>query len=314
MELSSRIYIAGHTGLIGSALEQELLEQGFTNILTRTRGELDLANQDGVRKFFNDEEPEYVFLCAARVGGKKANRDFPAEFIRENLEIQTNIIHNSFRNRVKKLVFLGSNCMYPKEAPQPYKEVSLMTGKIEETNEPYGMAKAAGAVMCKSYNFQYGTNFICAIPASQFGPKDNFSGKEGHLVPDLIRKFHEVKLKELAFLQMIGTGEGRREIMYSKDTANALVFLMENYNSNEPINIGVGVDYSIKEIADAVAGVVGFKGIVEYEKGAKTGITRKILDSSKINNLGWHSKSSLEEGLRNTYNWFVENYDRIKNI
>jgi len=306
MKKNSRIYIAGNKGLIGSALERELIGRGFSNIIVRTSEELDLTRQSDVEEFFSKENPDYVFLCAARVGGKAANTSYPAEFIHRNLEIQTNVIHNSFIHGTEKLVFLGSNCMYPREAHQPYREEDLMTGKIEGTNEPFGIAKTAGVTMCQAYNKQYRTNFISVIPASQYGPNDNFSGEGGHLLPDLIRKIHEAKVRGSEFVQLHGTGEGRREVMYVDDTSKALLFLTDNYDSSEPINVGVGYDHSIKEIAEFVREVVGFQGEIRFETGKKTGVKSKILDNTRIKDVGWKPKIGLHEGLRKTYEWFLE--------
>ena len=307
MEKNSKVYIAGHRGLVGSALQRELERRGYDDLVTRTSTELDLRNQTATQDFFLKEKPEYVFLAAAKVGGIKANMDCPAGFIYDNIQIQTNVIHASWKFDVRKLLFLGSNCMYPKEASQPFREDSILSGKIEPTNEPYGIAKIAGMTMCQAYNAEYKTNFITAIPTSQFGPNDNFFSENSHFVPALIRKFHEAKEKDAERVVLLGSGRPRREIMYVNDLANCLIFLMHNYDSSEPINVGVGHDLTIEEIGNLIGKVVGFHGKMEFDRTKPDGIMKKLLDSSKISELGWKPRTDLEKGLEETYKWFLHN-------
>lgn len=307
MEKNSRIYIAGHSGLVGSALQRELERQDYNSLVIRASSELDLRDQKATEDFFSKKKPEYVFLAAAKVGGIKANMEHPAEFIYDNIQIQTNVIHSSWEFGIKRLLFLGSNCMYPKDAPQPFHENSILSGKIEPTNEPYGAAKIAGMIMCQAYNRQYGANFVTAIPATQFGPNDNFSSEDSHFIPALIRKFHEAKEKNAQRVVLWGTGRPRREIMYVDDLAKCLIFLMNSYSSSEPINIGVGYDLTIEEIGRSIGKIVGFRGEMEFDRTKPDGIMKKLLDSSKISNLGWKPQIDLEEGLAETYKWFRNN-------
>jgi GDP-L-fucose synthase len=305
MEKDSKIYIAGHSGLVGRALYGKLLRQGYSNLLCASSSELDLRNQSAVNSFFEKQKPDYVFLAAAKVGGINANMSYPADFIYDNLQIQNNVIHSSFKNNVKKLLFLGSGCMYPKEAGQPIKEEYLLTGKLEPTNEPYAIAKLAGLSLCQSYNKQHGTNFICGIPINLYGEGDNFDPKNSHLMAALIKRFHEAKISDDKNVVLWGSGKPRREVLYSGDLADALILLMNKYNSSEAINIGSGIDYSIKELSDIVSGVIGYKGEINFDTAKPDGMMKRLLDSSKINQLGWMAKTSLEDGIRNTYSWYV---------
>ncbi len=310
MEKNSKIYIAGNTGLVGSAIERELKKQGYANIIGNASKEIDLRNQKRVEEFFEQNHPEYVFMAAAKVGGVKANVEYPADFIYDNTQIQNNLIMSAWRNGVKKFCFLGSNCIYPKAAPQPYKEESFLQGRVEETNEPYAIAKINGIKLGQSLNIQHGFNFITVIPASLFGPNDNFDLQQSHLVPALIRKFHEAKLNNKE-VQLWGTGESRREIMHVDDAAKACIFLMNNYDSLEIVNVGVDQDYSIKEIAEIVKKVTDYNGKINFEGGERSGIKRKLLDSTKARLLGWKPDLNIEEGLKKTYEWFKENYDSL---
>jgi GDP-L-fucose synthase len=313
MENSSRIFVAGHRGLVGSAIRRELERQGYTNLLLTTRAELDLMNGPAVEKFFTEEQPEYVFLAAAKVGGILANNTYPADFIRDNLEIQTNVIDAAYRSGVKRLLFLGSSCIYPKLCPQPIKEEYLLTGPLEPTNRAYALAKIAGIEMCWSYNRQYGTQFLSAMPTNLYGPGDNFDLNKSHVLPALIRKAAEAKAAGEKKIVVWGTGTPRRELLYSEDLAEACVFLMSLpdakfntlLNSDQPplINIGTGHDLSIRELAELVCRVVGFEGSLEFDTTKPDGTPQKLMDSSRINALGWHARTSLEDGIRLTYEW-----------
>jgi len=307
MEKNSKIYIAGHTGLAGSAIKRHLKNLGFSNLIFRTSKELDLRNQEYTREFFEKEVPEYVFLTAAKVGGISDNINHPAEFIYDNLQIYSNVIHNSWRYGVKKLIFFASNCTYPKNTPQPMKEESLLTGKLEPTNEAFAVSKIAGIKMCKAYNKQYGAQFIPIVPASLFGPNDNFNPNQSHLVAALIKKFHEAKIDNKQEVVLWGTGEPRRENMYVNDIARAGIFLMKNYNLTDLINIGTGIDHSVKELAEILKEIVGFEGEIVFDSSKPNGMMRKLLDSSKINSLGWKPETELKEGLKKTYEWFQNN-------
>ncbi|MBD0379777.1 GDP-L-fucose synthase [Paenibacillus sedimenti] len=307
MELNSKIYVAGHRGLVGSAILRSLQAKGFTNLVTRTSSELDLRNYDDVLAFFLREQIEYVFLAAAKVGGIVANNEYPAEFIRDNLLIQTNVIDSSYQTNVKKLLFLGSTCIYPKMAPQPLKEEYLLTGTLEPTNEPYAIAKIAGIKMCQSYNRQYGTQYISAMPTNLYGPNDNFDLEKSHVLPALIRKFHEAKEKGQPSVEIWGTGTPKREFLHADDLADACVFLMEHYEGNEIVNIGVGDDISIKDLAELVKDVVGFVGDIVYNTSKPDGTPRKLVDVTRINGLGWKAQIPLEEGIRSAYQWFLDN-------
>lgn len=305
----ARIYVAGHRGLVGSAIVRRLEGAGFPNLILRTSQELDLRDQARVKEFFEREKPEYVFLAAARVGGILANMTYPAHFIYDNLMIQSNVIHQAFKTEVKKLLFLGSSCIYPKFAPQPIKEEYLLTGPLEPTNEPYAVAKIAGIKMCQAYNRQYGTNFICAMPTNLYGPNDNFDLETSHVIPALIRKFHEAKISGAKSVVVWGTGTPRREFLYVDDLADACLFLMENCDAQhaEIINVGTGEDITIKELAEMIKNIVGFNGEIIFDPSKPDGTPRKLLDISLIKKLGWRPKTTLEEGLLKTYRVFLEN-------
>lgn len=309
MELASKIYIAGHRGLVGSAIVRKLKEKGYHNLVYRTSKELDLTDRNQVDEFYRQEKPEYVFLAAAKVGGIVANNDFPANFIRDNLMIQINVIDASYQNGVKKLVFFGSTCIYPKNAAQPMREDSLLTGKLEPTNEPYAIAKIAGIKMCESYNRQYGTDYISVMPTNLFGPNDNFDLESSHVLPALIRKFHEAKTNGTPEVEVWGTGTPKREFLYSDDLADATIFLINNYSGNNIINIGVGKDLSINELAEKVKKVVRYQGDIVFNTSKPDGTPRKLVDVTKLNELGWQASITLEEGLELAYDWFLENID-----
>lgn len=307
MDVASRVYIAGHRGMVGSAIERRLLAEGFSRLVTRTKKELDLRNQRQVAQFFLEEKPEYIFLAAAKVGGILANSNYPAQFIYENLAIQTNVIHQAYLSGVKKLLFLGSSCIYPKNASQPMKEEYFLTGPLEPTNEPYAVAKIAGIIMCQSYNRQYGTNFISVMPTNLYGPNDNFDLETSHVLPALIRKFHEAKLEGKKFVEVWGTGAPRRELLHVNDLADACLFLIQNYNESEIINIGVGEDMSIRELAELTGKVVGYSSEIRFDHSKPDGLARKLLDVSKITALGWKPKVDLKTGLKHTYEWYKNN-------
>jgi len=306
VEKDSKIYIAGHRGLVGSALVRKLTEMGYMNLIARTHAELDLTRQRDVEDFFDKERPEYVFLAAAKVGGILANNTYPAEFIYSNIVVQSNVIHSSYLFGVKKLLFLGSSCIYPRDCPQPMKEEYLLSGYLEPTNEPYAVAKIAGIKMCQSYNRQYGTNYISVMPTNLYGPNDNFDLQNAHVLPALIRKFHEAKVADQKEVVVWGTGSPRREFLYIEDLADACVFFMNNYNSSEIINIGVGKDISIRELALMVKEIVDYNGELVFDTSKPDGTPRKLLDVSKLSSLGWKAKTSLEEGIKKTYEWYAE--------
>lgn len=312
---TSKIYVAGHRGLVGSAILKNLTSKGFSNIVTRTHAELDLTNQQAVADFFAAEKPEYVFLAAAKVGGIVANNTYRAEFIYENLAIQNNVIHQSYVHGVKKLLFLGSTCIYPKNAPQPMKEEYLLTSELEYTNEPYAIAKIAGIKMCESYNLQHGTNFISVMPTNLYGPNDNFDLETSHVLPALIRKIHEAKLRGDKEVEIWGSGKPRREFLYSEDMADACVFVMENVDfkdlikdkkeiRNTHLNIGTGEDISICELAELIQLIVGYEGALIYNTSKPDGTMIKLTNPSKLHALGWKHQVELEEGIRRVYGWF----------
>ena len=318
MNKTANIYIAGHRGLVGSAIVRNLQEKGFTNLLVRTHAELDLTNQAATDAFFSQEKPDYVFLAAAKVGGIHANNEYPAEFIRDNLAIQTNVIHAAYKNKVKRLMFLGSSCIYPKLAPQPMKEEYLLTGPLEPTNRPYALAKIAGIEMCWSYNRQYGTQYLAVMPTNLYGPGDNYDLDNSHVIPALIRKFHEAKLANSREVIVWGSGTPKREFLYSEDMADACVFLMnlpeDKYESllgsDEAktgqfapplVNIGVGEDATIRELAEAVKNVVGFEGNIVFDTSKPDGPPRKLLDVGKMSTLGWQARVRLETGIGQAY-------------
>ncbi len=308
MNKDSKVYIAGHRGLVGSALLRKLQSEGYKNIILKTRSELDLLDNDAVKTFFEKEKPEYIFLAAAKVGGIVANNEYSADFIYENLKVQGNIIHNSYLNNVKKLLFLGSSCIYPKLAPQPIKEDYFLDGKLEPTNKAYAVAKIAGITMCQAYNKQYGTNFISVMPTNLYGTNDNFDLKSSHVLPALLRKFHEAKINNKKEVEIWGTGSPKREFLHVDDLADACVFLMNNYNDSEIINIGTGEDVFIKELADLIKDTVKFSGEIVWDSSKPDGTPRKLLDVSKIHNLGWHHKIELTDGIKTTYEW----YERVE--
>jgi len=301
MDKNSKIYIAGHLGMVGSAIHRQLLAEGYANFVLRSIDELDLMNQQAVAIFFQTEKPDYVILAAAKVGGILANNTYRAQFIYENLMIQNNIIHQSYLNGVKKLLFLGSSCIYPKLAPQPLKEEYLLTGLLEETNEPYAIAKIAGIKMCEAYRDQYGCNFISVMPTNLYGPNDNFDLKNSHVLPALIRKMHEAKINNAPFVEIWGTGTPLREFLYVEDMADACIYLLKNYNERQFVNIGCGEDISIKELALLVKKIVGFPGELQFDSSKPDGTPRKLLDVSRLNATGWKPKISLEEGIRMVY-------------
>lgn len=306
MEKNSKIYVAGHRGMVGSAIVRRLEKEGFNNIIVRTSSELDLRNQQAVNDFFAKEKPAYVFLAAARVGGILANNTYRAEFLYDNLLIESNIIHASYLNKAEKLLFLGSSCIYPKLAPQPLKEEYLLTGLLESTNEPYAIAKIAGIKLCEAYRDQYGCNFISAMPTNLYGPGDNYDLKGSHVIPAMIRKFHEAKERNEAFTEIWGSGSPLREFMYADDVADACVFLMRNYNDKLFINIGTGEEITIKDLALLIKEVVGFGGEIKFDKTKPDGTPRKLMDNSRINNMGWKHNILLKEGLKKTYTIFQE--------
>ncbi|MEG9320817.1 GDP-L-fucose synthase [Fusobacterium varium] len=307
MEKNSKIYVAGHRGLVGSAIVRNLKERGFTNLLVRTHKELDLKRQEDVKEFFEQEKPEYVFLAAAKVGGIHANSTYPAEFIYDNLMIESNIIHSSYKNKVKKLLFLGSSCIYPKFAEQPIKEEYLLTGELEETNEAYAIAKITGIELCKFYRRQYGCDFISAMPTNLYGINDNFDLETSHVLPALIRKIHEAKIANKEEVVIWGTGKPLREFMYVDDLADALVHLMLNYSEEIHVNMGTGKDISIGELAEVVKEVIGYKGEIVNDLSKPDGTPRKLLDVSKLEATGWKYKIELKEGIEKTYKWYLEN-------
>ena len=319
MNKNSKIYIAGHNGLVGSAIFKNLQVKGYTNLVCRTHKELDLLNQSEVEKFFELEKPEYVIMAAAKVGGIVANNTYRADFIYENLQVQNNVIHQSYIHNIKKLLFLGSTCIYPKNASQPMKEDSLLTSPLEYTNEPYAIAKIAGIKMCESYNLQYSTNFISVMPTNLYGTNDNFNLETSHVLPALLRKIDDAKNTNQDSVEIWGSGAPRREFMYSEDMADACIFIMENvnfkdlYNKNDKeirnthINIGTGEDISIKELANIIKKIVGFKGVFHFNTDKPDGTMIKLTNPSKLNELGWKYKVDLEEGIKLMYSWYVDN-------
>jgi GDP-L-fucose synthase len=312
MRKDSKIFVAGHRGLVGSAIVRHLQQQGYGNLLLRTRNETDLTDSSEVRVLFERERPEYVFLAAAKVGGILANSTYPADFIRDNLAIQVNVIDSAYCCGVKKLEFLGSSCIYPKLAPQPIKEEYLLTGPLEPTNEWYAVAKIAGIKLCQAYHQQYGFNAISLMPTNLYGPGDNFDLKNSHVLPALIRKFHEAKLNGDREVTIWGTGSPRREFLHVDDLASAAVFLMNNYDRPEIVNVGVGDDITIAALAGLVKQVVGFEGALSFDTTKPDGTPRKLLDVSRLENLGWRASISLEEGVASTYRWFLENVESAR--
>lgn len=309
MKKTSKIFVAGHGGLVGSAIVRRLKALGYSNVVTRTRKELDLADRAKVLAFFKREKPEYVFLAAAKVGGIMANKTYPADFIRENLTIETNVVDSAYRAGVKKLLFLGSSCIYPRLAPQPIKEEYLLTGELEPTNEAYAVAKIAGIIMCQSYNKQYGTDFISVMPTNLYGPNDNFDPVNSHVLPALIRRFHEAKRDGAREVVIWGTGSPKREFLHVDDLADACVFLMKNYSGSDIVNIGTGTDLSIKSLAEKIKKITGYKGEITWDRTKPDGTPRKLLTVRKLHALGWKHKIDLDAGLKKTYAWYKENYE-----
>ena len=312
MDKQAKIYVAGHRGLVGSAIVRELHRQGYENLVLRTSQELDLRQQSAVETFFAQEKPEYVILAAARVGGIQANNTYRAEFIYDNLMIEANIIHSAYLNQVEKLLFLGSSCIYPKMCPQPMREEYLLTGFLEPTNEPYAIAKIAGIKLCENYCRQYGVNFISAMPTNLYGINDNFDLANSHVLPALLRKFHEAKINNVPEVEVWGTGSALREFLYVDDLANACVFLLENYQGLDFVNVGTGEEVSIRELALIIKAVVGYEGELKFDTSKPDGTPRKLQDTSKLTSLGWQAQTSLKEGLEATYQWFQENYETIR--
>ncbi|TXJ23432.1 MAG: GDP-L-fucose synthase [Chitinophagaceae bacterium] len=301
MEKQKKVYIAGHRGMVGSAIHRKLKQEGFNNIVVNTSDKLDLRNQDQVAAFFAAEKPDYVFLAAAKVGGIVANNTYRAEFIYDNIMIQSNVIHQSYLNGVNKLMFLGSSCIYPKMAPQPLKEEYMLTGPLEETNEPYAIAKIAGIKMCDAYRSQYGCNYISVMPTNLYGPNDNYDLQKSHVLPALLRKFHEAKLSGDPVVTVWGSGKPLREFLHADDLAEACYFLMQHYNEPGLVNIGVGEDISIADLAVLVKKITGFKGEIVLDSSKPDGTPRKLMDVTKLHNLGWKAKIGLEEGIRRVY-------------
>ena len=316
MNSNDKIYVAGHRGLVGSAIIRELQSKGFTNLITRTHNEIDLTNQHSVKTFFNEEKPEYVILAAAKVGGIHANENYPADFIYENMMIQTNVINSAYENNVKRLLFLGSTCIYPKKVVQPMREDSLLTGYLEPTNEPYAIAKISGIKLCESYNRQYNTDFRSVMPTNLYGPNDNYHPENSHVIPALIRKIHEAKEKNIEEVIIWGSGNARREFLYVEDLADAAIYLLkldkkiyqkQSLDMLSHINIGSGVDISIRSLALTIKKIVGYKGQLSFDLTRPDGPARKLLDVSRLSRMGWNYKVSLEKGLEKTYKWYLKN-------
>jgi len=305
MDTKDKIYVAGHRGMVGSAIKRKLIKEGFTNIITKTSSELDLRNQQDVNDFFEEEKPGYVFLAAAKVGGIMANNTYKAEFLYDNLMIETNIIQAAYKNNVEKLLFLGSSCIYPKLAPQPLQEESLLSGLLEPTNEAYAIAKIAGIKLCEYYREQYGCNYISAMPTNLYGPNDNYDLQNSHVLPALIRKFHEAKISSASFVTLWGSGSPKREFLHVDDLANACFHLMQNYNEKQFLNIGTGEDLTIRELAELIKNVVGYTGDIIWDSTKPDGTPRKLMDVSKAHSLGWVHEISLEEGIKKTYADFL---------
>ncbi len=314
MERNAKIYVAGHRGMVGSSLVRRLHAEGYANLVLRTSEEVDLRDGRVVRTFFEAERPDYVFLAAAKVGGILANDTAPAEFIYENLAIQTNVIHEAYRNEVKKLLFLGSSCIYPRDCPQPIKEEYLLTGPLEPTNAAYAVAKIAGITMCQSYSRQYGANFISAMPTNLYGPEDDFDLQTAHVLPALLRKFHDAKVSGNKEVVVWGSGVPRREFLHVDDLADACFFLMRHYDESEPINVGVGKDVSIRELAVLIAQVVEYDGAIAWDRVKPDGTPRKLLDVSRLKAVGWRAQTGLKEGLERTYGWYVKEQKNLNEV
>jgi GDP-L-fucose synthase len=306
MPLDARVYVAGHRGLVGSAINRELKDRGFTNVLVATSGELDLRDQHAVNRFFADRRPEYVFLAAAKVGGIMANATLPAQFLYDNLAIQTNVIDAAWRNKASRLLFLGSSCIYPKFAPQPIREESLLTGSLEATNEAYAIAKIAGLKLAQAYRTQYGFSAISLMPTNLYGKGDNFDLAHSHVLPALIRRFHEAKVSGAKEVLLWGTGTPRREFLHVDDLAEAAIFAMEHYDAADPLNVGTGEDVTIADLAGLVAKLVGYRGAIQFDPSKPDGTPRKLLDVSRLSDLGWRARIRLEEGIASTYSWYLE--------
>jgi GDP-L-fucose synthase len=305
LEKDAKIYIAGHRGMVGSAILRRLQAEGFTNFVVRSSSELDLRNHGAVRDFFEAERPDYVFLAAAKVGGILANNIYRAEFLLDNLQIQNNVIDSAYRTGVTKLMFLGSSCIYPKMAPQPLREDYLLTGKLEPTNEPYAIAKIAGIKLCEAYRSQYSSNFISVMPTNLYGPNDNYDLNNSHVLPAMIRKFHEARAEDKPFVELWGTGSPRREFLHADDLADACYYLMQHYNEPELVNIGVGDDITIKTLAELIQRVVGYEGAIHWNTDKPDGTPRKLMDVTKLHNLGWKHSIGIEEGIKATYQDFL---------
>ena len=312
MEKDSKIYVAGHRGMVGSAIHRKLQEKGFHNFVFRTSKELDLRNQQAVSDFFQTEKPEYIFLAAAKVGGIIANNTYRADFLYENLAIQNNVIHSAYETGVKKLMFLGSSCIYPKLAPQPLKEEYLLSGFLEETNEPYAIAKIAGIKLCEAYRMQYGCDFISVMPTNLYGPNDNYDLKNSHVLPAMIRKFHEAKESKNESVTLWGTGSPMREFLHADDLAEACAYLMENYSELQFINVGTGIDITIKELAETVSEIVGFEGRLVWDTTKPDGTPRKLMDISKLHEQGWKHTIDLQEGISLTYQDFLKHHETLR--
>ena len=312
MEKNAKIYVAGHRGMVGSAILRELQRQGYTNLITRTHAELDLCRQDQVEAFFAEEKPDYVFLAAAKVGGIVANQNALADFMHDNMMLEMNVIHAAWKNGCKKLEFLGSSCIYPRMAPQPMQESCLLTGELEKTNEAYALAKISGLKYCEFLNRQYGTDYISVMPTNLYGPNDNYHPEHSHVLPALIRRFHEAKEAGLTSVTCWGTGGPLREFLYVDDLADACVYLMNTYSGNETVNLGTGKELTIKELTELVAKVIGYEGEILWDPTKPDGTPRKLLDVSKLSSLGWHYKTELEEGIRLTYDDFLHSEMRAE--
>ena len=310
MELDAKIYIAGHKGMVGSAILRTLKKKGYLNLVYRTHSELDLTNQKEVESFFEEEQPEYVFLAAAKVGGIAENIKMPADFLMQNLLIQCHVINSAYQHQVKKLLFLGSSCIYPKEAQQPLKEEALLTGLLEPTNEGYAVAKIAGLKLCEYYKKQYHANFISVMPCNLYGYEDNFEEETSHLVPALIRRFHEAKIQQKEFVTVWGTGKVYRELLFTEEMAEACLYVMNHYEGETFLNLGYGEDFTVLEIAEIIKKVVGYKGKIQFDSSKPEGMVRKIVDSSKLRQMGWSPQISLEEGIRSTYDWYVKHLNK----
>ncbi|WP_426668511.1 GDP-L-fucose synthase [Mucilaginibacter sp. McL0603] len=311
MEKNAKIYIAGHRGMVGSAIHRKLQKEGFTNIVTRVSSELDLRNQNDVARFFEQEKPDYVFLAAAKVGGIIANNTYRADFLYENLQIQNNVIHSSYLNSVKKLMFLGSSCIYPKLAPQPLKEEYLLTGLLESTNEPYAIAKIAGIKMCDAYRAQYGCNYISVMPTNLYGYNDNYHPQNSHVLPALIRRFHEAKVDNKSDVTIWGTGSPKREFLFADDLAEACYYLMQNYDEEGLVNIGTGEDISIKDLAILIKDIIGYGGEIKFDTSKPDGTPRKLMDVSKLHSKGWKHTIELEDGIKLAYQDFLSHQARL---